>query len=125
MEVWGMIEGEDNMVKYREYQMRKGQAKEEAVENGLPITEDEPYPSSLSRSPRYIRIASFKYDVHSPHNIQTFPVPKEIRELGIDFGLVILMVQNNWGSEFTCLYRMRVHGTRLNEIPLPSLEDSG
>jgi SUN domain-containing protein 1/2 len=28
----------------------------------------------------------------------------------MDFGIVVLRVLSNWGQEFTCLYRFRVHG---------------
>jgi SUN domain-containing protein 1/2 len=48
-------------------------------------------------------------------HIQTFPIDAEIRSLGIDFGLVVLMVKNNWGMDkYTCLYRVRVHGQRMD-----------
>ncbi|KAJ7122470.1 UNC-like C-terminal-domain-containing protein, partial [Mycena epipterygia] len=61
--------------------------------------------------PEYIRIASFQYDIHSSNNIQTFPIDAEIRSLSIDFNVVVLMVKGNWGmDEYTCLYRIRVHG---------------
>ncbi|KAJ7881496.1 UNC-like C-terminal-domain-containing protein, partial [Mycena olivaceomarginata] len=55
------------------------------------------------------------YDIHSPDNIQTFPIDAEIRSLGINFGLVVLMVKNNWGMDkYTCLYRVQVHGQRMD-----------
>ncbi|KAF8158930.1 UNC-like C-terminal-domain-containing protein, partial [Mycena galopus ATCC 62051] len=61
----------------------------------------------------YIRIASFQYDIHSRNGVQTFLVDAEIKNLGIDFGVIVLVVKNNWGmGEYTCLYRIRVHGQR-------------
>ncbi|KAJ7475921.1 UNC-like C-terminal-domain-containing protein [Mycena latifolia] len=76
---------------------------------------------TLPKSMEYIRIASFRYDLDAPNNIQTFPVDDEIKALRIDFGIVVLMVKSNWGMDaFTCLYRMRVHGQMLDaETPSP------
>ncbi|KAJ7505028.1 SUN domain-containing protein, partial [Mycena galericulata] len=89
MEVWAMVEGQDNM---------------------------------LSKFPEYIRIASFQYDIHSPNSIQTFPVDGEIRGLGIDFGVIVLMVKSNRGmGGYTCLYRVRVHGQRIDASASPQV----
>jgi len=75
-------------------------------------------PGVLHRDVPYVRLASFTYDVHAPQNIQTFSVRDEVRALGIDFGVVSLVVKNNWGrDEFTCIYRFRAHGERLGGIP--------
>ncbi|KAF8190734.1 UNC-like C-terminal-domain-containing protein, partial [Mycena galopus ATCC 62051] len=61
----------------------------------------------------FIRIVSLQYDMYSPNNIQTFPVDAEIRNLRIDFGVVVLVVKSNWDmAEYTCLYRIQVHGQR-------------
>ncbi|KAJ6593033.1 hypothetical protein B0H19DRAFT_911617, partial [Mycena capillaripes] len=69
---------------------------------------------TLPKFPEYIRIASFRYDIHSRNNVQTFPVDAEIRSLGIDFGVVVLVINSNWGKdEYTCLYRIRVHGQQI------------
>ncbi|KAJ7126907.1 hypothetical protein C8R44DRAFT_779863 [Mycena epipterygia] len=107
MEVWAMVEGDDNLAKLNAWRADKAQRRE----NGESV-EDEPVrPKTLPKSLEYIRIATFRYDVYSPNNIQTFPVDQEIKDLGIDFGIVVLMVKSNWGMEpYTCLYRMRVHG---------------
>jgi len=118
MEVWGLIEGADNMAKLAAWRTDKTQRRE----NGE-IIEDEPErPKSIPNSVEYIRIASFRYNVHSSNNIQTFPVDQEIKALGIDFGVVALVIKSNWGnSAFTCLYRFRVHGQRMGESPYPEL----
>jgi SUN domain-containing protein 1/2 len=130
LELWGLVEGKENLNKVREWRAERERRRLEAQENGEPISEDllePPYPISLPSSAPYIRIAKFAYDIHSPRNIQTFPVLQEIKDLGLDFGVVALRVLNNWGrSEFTCLYRVRVHGERLgaSESPaLPTYED--
>ncbi|KAH8099952.1 hypothetical protein BXZ70DRAFT_195632 [Cristinia sonorae] len=123
MEVWGLVEGKDNIARVLEWQEQK-KAVHLDSDSDSGDEEEDTYPASLPRSPLYIRIANFTYDIHGPKHIQTFPVDQEIKDLGVDFGVVALLVKNNWGREdLTCLYRLRVHGQRLNEIPLPQLAD--
>jgi SUN domain-containing protein 1/2 len=116
MELWGMVEGKNNqekVLRWREEQaLQKAARKAEAEARGEEWTEElEEYPKMLSTNPPYIRIAKFTYDIDGPNNIQTFPALPEIQELGIDFGIVTLLIQSNWGRpESTCLYRLRVHG---------------
>jgi SUN domain-containing protein 1/2 len=132
MEVWGMVEGKDNVVKVKAWQKakaaRRAEARKVAKEKGVPFVDDDeelPHPKTLPKSPQYIRIANFTYDIHAPRNIQTFPVDEEIRNLGVDFGIVVLRIKSNWGrDEYTCLYRLRVHGQRMGETPLPYPEES-
>jgi SUN domain-containing protein 1/2 len=105
MEVWAMVEGQDNVAKLEAWRAEMPQGREHEL----------PRPKMLPKSPEYIRIASFQYDIHSPNNVQTFPVDGEIRTLGIDFGVVVLVIKSNWGmDEYTCLYRIRVHGQTMD-----------
>jgi len=118
MEVWGMVEGQDNVAKVEEWLAEKGRRRERGEE----VEEEPAYPSTLPKSPLYIRIANFSYDIHAPKNVQTFPVSQDVRDLGVDFGIVVLRIKNNWGrEEFTCLYRMRVHGQRMGAHPEESV----
>lgn len=97
-----MVEGQDNVVKLEAWRAEIAQRREHEPAR----------PSMVPKYPEFIRIASFQYDMAIPDNIQTFPVDAEIRSLDIDFGVVMLMVKSNWGrDEYTCLYRIRVHGT--------------
>ncbi|KAK7050918.1 DNA replication factor C complex subunit Rfc1 [Paramarasmius palmivorus] len=125
MEVWGLVDGRDNMLKVRNWVMEKEQKRQEALDRGEEVV---PAEETGYAAPRwmpnnggtYVRIAQFTYNVHSDRNVQTFPILDEIRELGVDFGIVVLRVKSNWGrEEFTCLYRMRVHGELVGEIPAP------
>ncbi|KAI0635751.1 hypothetical protein C8Q77DRAFT_1051658 [Trametes polyzona] len=126
MELWGLVEGQDNISKFLEWKNNRAAARDEYEARGEPIPADlvdEAYPRSLPKHPEYIRIANFTYDIHSPEFIQTFPVREDVKELGIDFGVVVLLVKSNWGREFTCLYRLRIHGEPVGEVPLPYPED--
>ena len=100
MEVWGLVEGAANFAKVALWDAARTDAGEEVPTQ----------PRSLPHSARYVRIARFEYDVEAPNAVQTFPVEEEVREMGMDFGIVVLRVLSNWGQEFTCLYRFRVHG---------------
>jgi SUN domain-containing protein 1/2 len=130
MEVWGMVEGKDNIRKIKIWQAEKAasreQARKAAKEKGVSFVEAvvPAYPKTLPKTPQYIRIANFTYNIHASRNIQTFPIDEEIRELGVDFGIVVLRIKSNWGTDaYTCLYRLRVHGERMGETPLPYPEE--
>ncbi|CAA7266875.1 unnamed protein product [Cyclocybe aegerita] len=117
MEVWGMVEGKDNIGRLKAWKDERATRKEMGQVDEY---ESVVYPKTLPNHPEYIRLANFTYDIHAPQYVQTFPVDPEIKALGIDFGIVALRVLNNWGrDEYTCLYRFRVHGQRIGEIPEP------
>lgn len=133
MEVWGLVEGQENLDKVVAFRAERAAQHAEAVraaeESGSPLPEEpeeDAYPPTLPANQPFIRLASFSYDIEAPSNIQTFPVRQEIQDLDVDFGIVALVIKNNWGKkEYTCLYRFRVHGERLGGTPQPSIvEDS-
>jgi len=56
----------------------------------------------------YICIGKGRYDVHASNHVQNFPL-----YAGVDVGTVtdaVIRVVNNWGRDWTCLYRVRMHG---------------
>jgi len=106
MEVWGMVEGKENIERIRSWREGGGSASYSVA-----------YPPTLPKHPEYIRLTNFTYDVHSMNHVQTFAIDPEIRALDIDFGIVVLRVLSNWGMDaFTCLYRLRVHGKKLGSV---------
>ena len=118
MEVWGLVEGKDNVEKLKAWRAERA-ARKEAGEDLGTYDDDVVYPKTLPKQPEYIRLTNFSYDIHASHNVQTFAVDPEIKKLGIDFGIVALRVLNNWGHTFTCIYRFRVHGQRMGGVPEP------
>jgi len=108
MEVWGMVEGAENIEKYSVWN------------DSLPLPD---YPSTLPKSPHFMRLANFTYDINAPNYVQTFAVDPDVKALGLDFGIVVLRVLSNWGQDrYTCLYRFRVHG-QLADIMSPEQHD--
>jgi SUN domain-containing protein 1/2 len=129
MELWGLVEGAENVERVRAYHAEKARvrAEERAAAGEPPAYDDdddddddeELTPAELGPDALYFRIARFAYDAHAAAHVQTFAVPEDVRALRIDFGVVALRVTSNWGhAEFTCVYRVRVHGERLEPLPL-------
>ena len=115
MEVWGMVEGKENVERIRSWREGGGSASYDSSVS---------YPPTLPKHPEYIRLANFTYDVHTANHVQTFAVDPEIRALDIDFGIVVLKVLSNWGMDaFTCLYRLRVHGKKLGSESVPMVNE--
>ncbi|KAK2460315.1 hypothetical protein APHAL10511_007704 [Amanita phalloides] len=107
MEVWGLVEGKENVRRVKEWRDARS------------ASDSDSYPPTLPRQPEYLRLANFTYDVDGASHIQNFPVEDDIKQMGLDFGVVVLMVKSNWGrNDLTCLYRFRVHGTRLERSPV-------
>jgi SUN domain-containing protein 1/2 len=118
----------------REYRLQKVAKRKEELEAAGEVLDEEwekrelerereGYPATLPKNPEYLRIAKFTYDIHASQNVQTFEVDPEVKGLGVDFGVVVARVLNNWGQDsYTCLYRIRVHGRMLGELPAPYSE---
>ena len=131
IELWGMVEGSANVAKVREWRERRQAARDEAAVaaalEGLDFDDSDPepeHPRSLPKSSEYVRLVNFTYNIHSPDHIQTFPVRQDVHDLDLDFGVVVLLVKSNWGmDDYTCLYRMRIHGERMDELPPPLSEE--
>jgi hypothetical protein len=61
----------------------------------------------------YVRVATWTYDIESPDNIQAFPVQLDLKGFSAHTNKLIIRAKNNWGAgnvDYTCLYRLRVHG---------------
>ncbi|KAG2048610.1 hypothetical protein BDR06DRAFT_864716, partial [Suillus hirtellus] len=55
----------------------------------------------------FVFLSEMFYDVLSVDHIQNFPLQQQFSHIPV----IIIVVKSNWGNEnFTCLYRIRVHG---------------
>ncbi|GHJ89980.1 hypothetical protein NliqN6_6382 [Naganishia liquefaciens] len=61
-------------------------------------------------------LARFQYSPHTSQPIQSFAVPSHIQELNLATVNVIVKVNSNWGGDYTCLYRIRVHGSATEDF---------
>lgn len=103
--VWGLVEGADNLEKLAKYNSEMEAQSIGGAEGGL-SEEDGP-----QFRPARILLAEFEYDITGSSHIQTFTVPDRVREAGIDIGVVVFQIRSSWGDpNYTCLYRVRVHG---------------
>ena len=98
MEAWGIVETEQERRQLARW--RSGRAHLDEW--------DEPTP--VPPTPSHVYLGAFSYDT-SGAAIQTFPVSSEGAAVGLPFRVVQLNVLSNHGlREFTCVYRVRVHG---------------
>ncbi|KAL4858223.1 tRNA pseudouridine(38/39) synthase [Chlorella vulgaris] len=75
-----------------------------------PVEAQKRYADSGTAPPAEVHLASFSVNATGRHTVHTFPVELAAREVLIDH--VRLSFSSNHGRrEYTCLYRLRVHGT--------------
>ncbi|KAI9059317.1 hypothetical protein FKP32DRAFT_1531019, partial [Trametes sanguinea] len=102
MILWGVVDGIANRRRY--------QSKHDVIRANSTLSRD--HPPLTKDGYLFIELADFVYNITHARNIQTFAVRDYIRspDINIDIGLLVLEVMDNWGSESTCLYRVRIHG---------------
>lgn len=117
-EVWGVVDGQDDIDRLREYreELLSARKKRQTLAKLLNeiIEEEEEPASSVPPTPSHILLAIGSYDITASSPVQTFPVTTAARHLGIPVGLVVVKILSNHGeSHYTCLYRVRVSGISL------------
>lgn len=60
--------------------------------------------------PGFYRVGKFTYDQNRPDNVQKFSLDVVLDDPAVRVDKVAFVVKSNWGSENTCLYRLKVHG---------------
>lgn len=59
----------------------------------------------------YIKIASWQFDMAAGEPVQAFPVQLDLKQFSAPITKLVVRAKDNWGKEdYTCLYRVRVHG---------------
>lgn len=68
--------------------------------------------SSQPPRPNFVCIGKGNYDVNGPNHVQNFALDSS--RLAGPVNKAVVMIKNNWGQNYTCLYRMRMHGESEN-----------
>ncbi|KAJ8463966.1 hypothetical protein ONZ51_g9904 [Trametes cubensis] len=105
MVLWGVIDGLSNIQRFRSLVASNPNA-ETLLESG-PCGRSFP---PISGTHAFFALATFEYDVYAGFPSQTFAVSDYIAVSGMDFGIFVVEVIDNWGAADTCLYRIRIHG---------------
>ncbi|KZT52215.1 hypothetical protein CALCODRAFT_99064 [Calocera cornea HHB12733] len=92
-DVWGYVES-GNSAKQQEY---------------LKAHPSVNAPSPPHDDRKFMHLGSFEYD-NQGNAIQAFTVDPSLSVLKIDFGMLVFTFNSNYGGDYTCLYRIRVHG---------------
>ncbi|KAI6002502.1 hypothetical protein EDC04DRAFT_2583700 [Pisolithus marmoratus] len=94
--LWGMVNGKDNLMKYH------------SLCNSVTITLRELLTAhmapALSCGMPFIPLVHFDYNIHATNHTQLFPILDSVAATGMDFGIVVLEILDNWGGKLTCLY---------------------
>lgn len=108
MVLWGLVEGAVNFARHAS-SLPYNVSTEAPVDT--PPEDITAAVEAINPQSFFIALARFEYDiVRGTCPVQTFSVRDIIKESQMDFGVVVLEVRENWGSNDTCLYRMRIHG---------------
>ncbi|CAO1627157.1 unnamed protein product [Sympodiomycopsis kandeliae] len=99
----GYLESDSDRKRYAEYQSTKSSSEEEFYQ----------VPTSM---PNYIHLSTFTYSLDKKA-VQTFAIQNEaVRVLQLPISILQVTILSNYGNqEFTCLYRVRVHGDTVND----------
>lgn len=71
--------------------------------------------STMPVGPGFVCVGKFIYNVNAVNHIQTFDLDIDLQELGVPVKKAVVRVTENWGQEWTCLYRLRMHGEMADE----------
>jgi hypothetical protein len=58
----------------------------------------------------FYRVGKMEYDIRKENNIQRFSLNTIVDIPTVRVDKVVFRVKSNWGSNITCLYRVRLHG---------------
>lgn len=64
----------------------------------------------------YVCLARVEYRTDAVNHVQTFDLGVDLRSMGVGVKRVVVRVTENWGREWTCLYRVRMHGELAEKV---------
>ncbi|KAI0373843.1 hypothetical protein BV20DRAFT_937317 [Pilatotrama ljubarskyi] len=97
--LWGALDGDVNEERYGRFMAEYSHSRTPSY-LGPPLT----------AGYTFVALANLTYDIHSTSFVQTFALNEELLAYRIAFGVFVIEILDNWGSDYTCLYRIRVHG---------------
>ena len=65
-------------------------------------------PSGLDAT--FVCVGKALYDIDGPGHVQTFDLDVDLKSLHVASSSAVVRVTENYGQEWTCLYRVRLHG---------------
>ena len=100
IEAWGVLDSDADMHTLQRWRRNRVRSQEESD------------PMPVPPSPRHVFLGAFSYDAGpGAPAVQTFPVTGEAAIAGIPLRTIQMSFLSNYGlREFTCIYRVRVHG---------------
>nr|POF03501.1 spindle pole body-associated protein sad1 [Quercus suber] len=63
--------------------------------------------------PAFVCIGAGTYDIHATNWVQDFPLHARTPEFNIPVKKLVFKALNNWGGDYTCIYRVRMTGDRI------------
>ncbi|KAH7904589.1 hypothetical protein BJ138DRAFT_991513, partial [Hygrophoropsis aurantiaca] len=103
MIAWGVLDGDDNTGKISNILY-------DGTDDAWQLVGRKRTPTLSGGNWTFLPLAWIHYDVHSRFRTQTFPVFDYILRSGIDFGVIVVEIVENWGGVSTCLEEVMVHG---------------
>ena len=96
-------------------------ANEYLDQDDYPKLYERPPPSKreagIALGDKYVRLGEMIYDVRNPNHVQTRRLSLDTERFGIPIKKIVVRAVTNWGREFTCLYRVRMHGKIVQKEP--------
>lgn len=108
MVLWGVLEGTDN---WEKYDSANSIIRSSIGQIALPnVLVHNPKQGLDPNRTILLSMAKIEFDLYSEKNIQYFEVDKLIQSLNLSFRFMRLDILNNWGGNWTCLYRVGLYG---------------
>lgn len=74
------------------------------------------YNGDMSLPKDFVRIAAWRYDIHASNHVQTHEIDVDLAMYDVPVQRAVVRARNNWGANFTCLYRVRLHGLTVRQM---------